>query len=157
MAELRAGRELDALVEEKIFGRKIIAVDWPCGYDPECGCYEAALSLAPEDTEHGWFTERGPVFQCWPDDPKNHRIVEPVPFRSTDIAAAWQVVEKMLATPLDDGDHPLAVVVRIEATGIGESRAVCIIETGVVNEDIEAYGDTAPEAISLAALKAKGV
>ena len=40
-------------------GMNVVAMDWPCGYEPECGCYIASHRLHhPAD----WCTERAPVY-----------------------------------------------------------------------------------------------
>jgi hypothetical protein len=70
LAEPKAGRELDALVAERVMGKRVVARDWPCGYAPDCGHYEADL-FAHEAVEEGvafWYNERGPVMlqECLP-------------------------------------------------------------------------------------------
>jgi hypothetical protein len=52
-------RQIDALLAEHLFGLNVVDVAWPCGPDPECGCYEAALDR-PSDC--GWHTDLGPVY-----------------------------------------------------------------------------------------------
>lgn len=99
-----AGRALDALIAEQVMGLQVVARDWPCGYVPG-GEYEA--SPWPEGRA-SWYTDRGPICvhdgDLWPpedlcddDNPGLIAKVTPVPFYSTDIAAAWQVVEHMIA------------------------------------------------------------
>lgn len=70
-------RCLDAWIADKVVGMAVVAMDWPCGYDPECGSYEAeAFVRKGEDgswhATGGWYTERGPVTpmdeQGWPPD-----------------------------------------------------------------------------------------
>lgn len=137
---MKPGRKLDALVAEKIMGLRVVAHDWPCGRDPEFGDYEAA-SFWEEEME-----ERGPVYVpedgSWPpkyllDVKAHYAYVEPVPFYSTDIAAAWQVVEKMIT---DKGLFCLTI--DDESDGFWCHFGNCAHE---------AYG-TAPEAICKAAL-----
>lgn len=84
-----APRELDAFISERVMGQPVYAHDWPCGYDPECGCYEAAMAI---DQDLGdWFNERGPVYAtCFAP-----LIVEPVPFYSARMESVWMVVEQM--------------------------------------------------------------
>lgn len=100
MTELQqAGQELDALIAARVFGLQVIR-DWPCGWDDE-GDYDAASTREAPDrpgfTKQDaarWrtrYSERGPVY----DDPTDPRPYTPVPFYSTDIAAAWRVVEEM--------------------------------------------------------------
>lgn len=83
----------------------MVAEDWPCGYDPECGTYEAAMWASGKDAS--WFTQRGPVYVpkegWWP--PRVEAVlggetewiawVRPVPFYSSLIELAWDVVEHL--------------------------------------------------------------
>lgn len=90
--------ELDAAISE-MMGMPVVCHDWPCGHVPDGG-YEAALR---EDDGASWWTDRRPVYapddELWPpqplfpDDPDSelYCYVEPVPFYSTDMAAAWKV------------------------------------------------------------------
>lgn len=74
MSELNAGRELDALVAERVMGLTSFKHD---GYDGEC-----AKCGFEWDPHRG-----GPGTACPIPDPY-----------STDIAAAWEVVEKLCAS-----------------------------------------------------------
>ena len=134
MSTLKAGRELDAIIAENVM--EIVP----------CDSWDRPIGVIPG--------LRAPP-QCAHDGACYSAELGPLHF-STDIAAAWRVVEKLLATPLDDGDYPLAVVVRAERRLCSQPSYFCTIEAGVANEDIEAYGSTAAEAICLAALKARG-
>jgi len=108
MTDHVAGRELDALVAEKVFGYECDPFD----YGPTCPV-------------HG----KG----------KNY---------STDIAAAWQVVEKLM--PTIGHIYP---AVDLET---GELLHWCaVVETGDTSRQ-GVTADTAPRAICLAALKAVG-
>lgn len=113
---MRAGRDLDALVAEKVMG-----------------------------------TDVGDIFY----DATHQEIMPSVPSYSTDMAAAWQVVEHLLAK-----GRPLA----LQAPGSYDmneeyhqfTRWMAGFSGGVgFTEEVEA--DTAPLAICLAALKAVGV
>jgi hypothetical protein len=97
---MKAGRELDALVAEKVMGAKVV-------------------------------------------------FVENVPYYSTDIAAAWEVMENLVSTPGPNGDHHS---VQVDYSG----DVVVVIDE---NEDwrVSAIAGTVPLAICLAALRAKGV
>lgn len=102
-------RELDAKIAEKVFGLNVVAHDWPCGYAPDGGRYEAALYRNEEEVL-SWFNQRGPVY-CdveggWPpqvdkrdryDRGLGHAraIVEPVPFYSSNWIDAGKVIERM--------------------------------------------------------------
>jgi len=153
-------RELDALVSEKVMGLHIYSHTWPCGYEPECGCYEAASIGASR--EYAWHNENGPVFidqDCDGDIP----WLEPVPFYSTDIATAWQVVEKMTEHVELEYDFewqgpifkPSHDYLTSEGFPLGTTCWYVYIEKAGYREWVCA--DSAPRAICLAALKALGV
>lgn len=118
--EVVAGRELDALIDARLFGHS-----------------------------HG--KELGHVYRLSPAaDPR----LWGVPHYSTDLAAAWLVVEKVAARNADT----IVSVTRNSRDGErmgGEDKYFCTIEDvsdGI--EEWEASADTAPLAICLAALKA---
>jgi hypothetical protein len=176
MSELAAGRALDAQVAEQVMGLTVVAHDWPCSYDPECGQYEAENTFY---TESEWGGERGPVYVpdggIWPpevppDEParrpspslttarnwmRPRADVRAVPFFSTEMADAWRVVEHMAGQNWS---------VALNDTGGGEQyRAVffrpyerhSLVASGPRVQDMIRYGfGTAPEAICLAALTA---
>jgi hypothetical protein len=104
--QLPPGRELDALVAEKVLG-------WPAARD------------AKAIGEAGYWTAG------------DERFIHGLPAFSTDIAAAWEVVEKLIAS-----DEWPEFSLEYEAT-LKWSVGDC-------------YGATAPHAICLAALKAMG-
>lgn len=130
-----AGPELDALVAEKVMGCKPIIVEWPTPIGtiyryPECQC---------ECRPHGKTDESGFT--------KEHGLK---PY-STDIAAAWQVVEK-----IGECETPVIEQVRIlAASGDHWGWAVRFGKLKRGEEHIQAA--TAPLAICLVALKAVGV
>lgn len=119
---MKAGREMDALVAEKVMGLVLT-----CPVDARC-------DHSVGTNRDGTSAKRN--FCRWPDG-KEHWI----PFYSTDIADAWQVVEKLKA----NGNN-----VWVEWAG-----TVWVCGTTSVFPDIEA--DTATLAICKAALKAVGV
>lgn len=104
-----SGRELDAAVAESLMGLRVVDRDWPCGREPECGCYEAALCREDEDAGDGWWTDRGPVYAerdgGWPPEPFDRfngtvvmaAIVQPVPFYSSDASEADAVAKRVLS------------------------------------------------------------
>jgi len=112
--ELKVGREMDALVAEKVMG---------------------------------W--ERGDWLKKWPDGSKQEYFdvwiipelapLHNTPLFSTSIAAAWQVVEKLVRSP----DTLRLIISELGVTAVFTHNKQAIGE-----------GDTAPEAICLAALKA---
>jgi hypothetical protein len=116
----KAGRELDALVAEKVMGADPSTVHWH-------------LSNATFLVDGKWVD------------------VPPVPHYSTDIAAAWEVVEKMsqkyhwrIQSPFDVGDEWYAGLTPRSVTGWNG------------RPDHYAGAPSAPLAICLAALKAVG-
>lgn len=106
------GRELDALVAEKVMG----------------------LDVNRTGPETMWFAR--PMGGNW-DDLKDY---------STDIAAAWEVVEAVKARKIDQGWFDL---------GFANGSWGATFRTGAYYEPIEhVRAPTAPHAICLAALKA---
>ena len=145
---MKAGRELDALIAEKVMGWKLFRVGY-CGTDdetPEQGKYEKALDRAGFDSV-GWYVWTGGKVVLWEDGfTKEHCF-------STNIADAWEVVEKlgrwrgfdfMLVMPDPEQTFHLHTYEAgwYEATNDGPERRVV------------SDADTAPLAICLAALKA---
>ena len=111
---MKPGRELDALVAEKIFGAKLI---------------------------RSAFHENNEVISCDFPDRRLGQGFDQLPKFSTDIAAAWEVMEKFES------------VNRVERRYY-PTHWWC--ELGADIYSFEAIGDTAPHAICLAALKAVG-
>jgi hypothetical protein len=149
--DMKAGRELDALVAEKVMGITVIH-DWDCGYMPECGNYEADMPAYTDETfedlcvplrpakSGGFFDEIGPVHE-------ELNSIIPVPFYSTSIEAAWVVVGKLRERW------------GVELYGRGDGWA-CLVEEGdeVSGHYIaEGDADTVALAICLAAIKCVGV
>lgn len=138
---LPAGRELDALVAEKVMGLMDHGAreqhEWGDDFDvPDyhsghcckwCGVYEPTCGCPKDDV--------GPC------------VKEPQPY-STSIAAAWDVVEKM------SSDHGYWMTLQHETDGSGPIALCQFSKDG--SPTIHAYGDTAPLAICRAALKAAG-
>jgi hypothetical protein len=110
---MRAGRELDALVAEKVMGWKWIGPD--------------------EFNDNRHLTLGG------------QKVQARIPDYSTDIAAAWDVVEKM---------RPTFNLV-LECVSLEYNCHVA--RPGHLDEKVNVRADTAPLAICLAALKACGV
>lgn len=121
--ELPAGRELDALVAEKVMQVSV------------CKCpSEGDLRISAFGVDSkGWF--KG-CERCRKEHPRRY---------SEDIAAAWEVVEKLKGGFSLDTDH-------------GKPASWCVnwIVVGETPKHVVAHGDTAPLAICLAALKAVG-
>ena len=121
---MKAGRELDALIAEKVMGHK-------------CSCGREDLNNRANP-----YGIKGFCLVHGSTDIVGGNY-------STNIADAWEVVEKLVSTPGPNGDHHS---VQVDYSG----GAVVVIDE---NEDwqVSAIADTAPLAICLAALKAKGV
>ena len=126
---MKAGRELDALIAEKVMG-------WSSQADGlywDTGNHRTRLVLgsiiAKKRKEMGLENAQDFVFAP-----------------STNIADAWEVVEKLVSTPGPNGDHHS---VQVDYSG----GAVVVIDE---NEDwqVSAIAGTVPLAICLAALKA---
>ena len=125
---MNAGKELDALVAEKVMG----------GIWDEGRCRICGWSLVP-DGEAG----------CWKDNcsmrpPPERSADEPAPY-STDIAAAWRIVEKMAAT------HALS----IDYDPVYPDEWTCWMQGA--GDSVSPSAESAPLAICLAALQAVGV
>lgn len=75
------------------------------------------------------------------------QTVQPLPY-STDIAAAWEVVETFLQFGI--------AVHCCRREEWGDHRWKCIIAVPEKQRDVTAFADTAPHAICLVALKAVG-
>lgn len=123
---MKAGRELDAVVAEKVMGWKRVVV--PKDYD---GLNAGVTLLSPTATAIEW-APKG-AYQLW------HFC----PLYSTDIAAAWRVVEKLIEPTIERHGSRWSVT--------------CLREAPQDTRWIEVDADTAPLAICLAALKAVDV
>jgi hypothetical protein len=120
-----AGRELDALVAEKVMGWREIHRSLFTGYKPGHKGKIQKVSCSPR-------------LGC-------HRI----PNYSTDIAAAWEVVEKVTSAV---GPHREEF--NFSMGGPRRNKWTCQFCPGCVCHPAEASADTVPLAICLAALKA---
>ncbi len=83
-----SGRELDIAVA-KAMGLNVVALDWPCSHDPECGSYYAEQDRVGRYDPHVEVVPDAvylPELGIWPPDEDGQAIVEPVPFYSTDPA-----------------------------------------------------------------------
>lgn len=148
---MKPGRELDALVAEKVMGYEKMLV--PKDSLPHIG--GPGLRWPRQD---GWlYLESGyPRFfeghcnDIYVDPGGSH--VGQVPNYSTDIAAAWEVVEK-LCEVRENGVFPRCVLQFVSPYGWS-----CFFEYGDVlnREHRAAAAATAPLAICLAALAAVG-
>ena len=132
----QAGRELDALVAERVMGyvwkdespsgRFLNSPEgWPAGYVPQ------------GSSEMTWTSH--------------------LPHYSTDIAAAWLVVERLMNVDADDASHRYCLDFRADREPWG-SDAPFVVEIRTQNAKRLAYvsADTMPLAICRAALAALG-
>jgi hypothetical protein len=132
-AEIGAGRELDALIAEKVMG-----------WTPTCNGERIGNSLGGRDEPAGWCKE------CDMADPPRGQHARPLPPYSTDIAAAWQVAEKFKSNVMDG----FTILFDPERK---QWRAGALWWTGYEQaqwwEPESAMAETAPLAICLAALR----
>ena len=131
--EMPAGRELDALVAKKVMGWRITA--WNDG-EP-WGNREVFPPFEPIN---------GIPADC---DCISHSEAGEPPHYSTDIAAAWEVVEKMEACPYPHG----AEIGSAYVDGL-DGYIVAFGRGGPEPIDVAEFAVTAPLAICRAALKA---
>jgi hypothetical protein len=131
---MKAGPEMDALVAEKMLGWRwmIAAAD---GIDSEP---HSAWLMRPESVNAYWIPARPVDDYARPDAD---------PF-STEIAAAWQVVEHL---------HHQGVDWTIDQCMTGEATGWTVQTWRGSSIASDAWADTAPLAICLAGLKAVGV
>lgn len=92
--KMEAGREMDALVDEVIFKWKIKWME--CQRDPECGELEAHVWTRRSTGSDGWPIEKHPCYHV------GGMLWKPIPFRSSDISATWEIEEKMNGLALQD-------------------------------------------------------
>lgn len=121
---MEAGRELDALIAEKVMGCKILYVGTVSGEKPwGCGCLNEIHSIGDGDAELKEF--------------------------STDIAAAWEVVEKLREK------YNSVDICALSPTLKGCHYKVKLWDNAW-SDSITILSETVPRAICLAALKAIG-
>jgi hypothetical protein len=153
-------RELDALVAEKVMGW---ARDSRLTFGDDLGIKDCYY-LWPEQAVYRHKSEHDAYWERWSPNGAEVIINEFVPAYSTDIAAAWQVVEK-LTRPLAnirDGEWCLDRLgyrcCEHDEDGVhGEWRCSFRADKGEDAEWVHVTASTAPLAICLAALKACGV
>jgi hypothetical protein len=131
---MKPSRELDFLIAEKVMGLDL----------------EKYMTMPPKPT--GAYAKS-----------RNPFVIEEVPHYSTDIAAAWQVVEKV-GPKIIKNECEYVFVIRFYEHGFGERGPIGRHwEVGWFQFDydqvdsIEAKSECVPFAICLAALKAVGV
>ena len=123
--QMEAGRELDAMVGAKVFEIDKWCPDGEGEFDLICTC------------------------ECGP--PRTWHARQPLPHFSTDIAAAWEVVERLY------DEHWIVGIGSLAENPRGWRCELCNMwpdDFERAPTDIEANGDTAPLAICRAALLA---
>lgn len=124
--ELVAGRELDARIAKKVMGL------------PEC--HKRFIKFTISGVQNSW--------DCPVHGPQGCIFPSYTPSYSTDIAAAWQVVEKLLSTTPQGGD------IHIEKLGGAGWKVGCCFNQSEGGWDGWIEAETAPLAICRAALAA---
>jgi len=146
MSDLRPGRELDALVAERVMGCTLWRRD-------------EALQTAKDQKEYE-AARRKDEFRCecpgLPHHESNDDGESWLKAYSTDIAAAWEVVDAVKTNDGENGiyDYPRGESVELRYLVAQKIWSVTMRVNGggYVNAD----ADTAPHAICLAALKVVG-
>lgn len=151
---MKAGRELDALVAEKVMGLKIVrAGDLPI-WDHQCAAYTPTvvtlLGLERDefivmDGDLAANIKKGGCYIA-------HNSLTRVPNYSGDIAAAWNVMEKLR-------DRGASVEIGSSNNREGHPWECCVTfkRHTAPNSDIAELAYSAPLAICVAALKIVGV
>ncbi len=121
--EMNPGRELDALIAKKVMGLDV-------------------QRNKSGSKRGGYYYSIGPVH--WHDFSGDMQLANPLPNYSTDIAAAWEVVEKLRAS-----GHGIVI-------SMGTVSSLVTVQDPVGEELGQAYEEDGqmPAAICLAALKA---
>ena len=147
---MEAGRELDALVAEKVMGLEVLG-------QSTIAYIEGETSIHPDSKPEHWscYAESGPIYlqHCVCEFKDEHdeiiyghivQCCDAVPLFSEEIGAAWEVVEVLTKKK--------EVTLEYYKLPTGDKWGIAI-GMGTVT----GFGDTAPLAICLAALKAEGV
>lgn len=108
---LPRNRQLDVRIAGLLFGHRVVAYDWPCGRDCECGIYSASYQHKPQhfmadhmadhygtpDAVYSYhIMNDGSVDEDgWPPDAEGSARVTVVPFYATDPAESKRVRERM--------------------------------------------------------------
>lgn len=157
---LHAGRELDALVAERVMGWTRVRNE-PAVYPTKSEHSSGQVIIAPR----GWMNPDGDVLhgQRPGTEPDDNYAIADIPHYSTRIGAAWQVLEKMremgwqitlhcAESPVRPSDWApfVATPFRLEPEPNPDR------EIAVMHNRNPGVGDTAPEAICRAALKTVG-
>lgn len=87
---MEAGRELDALIAERVMGWTDVRHDWPCEY-----VVDGWMVAIDEAEQERLELDGRDVVGYEPPREGSRPLLDRVPAYSTDIATAWQVVAKM--------------------------------------------------------------
>lgn len=149
MSDLKPGRELDALIAEKVMGLSLFDPSPFWGKDHVHGQKHVDRCAICGARTHTESTQSAEVLGLTPTGKLDHWFEPvPLPIYSTDIAAAWQVVDH-----LTKQDIHLNVIHHDSSAGAfklppGWACSITSRERGEI-----AFGISAPHAICLAALK----
>ena len=133
--EMKAGRELDALIQVKFFEAKYM-----CHAD---GCLEEKCCMDTGDIHDCEIAENLEDEGSGKDNCPEWKMIDAEPY-STNISAAWEIAEKFNFC--------------IDNAGYGEKKYRVILNELNNNNDVyrpEAFGETAPLAICRASLLQK--
>lgn len=164
IAELKAGHTLDALVAELVMGYIILGEqtcvyvegEWSVHFDSDptgWACFAEKRSVRVGDTCHCANDQKNPEyagFRWWAGH--HESCVQAVIKYSTDIAAAWQVVE----TFRRGANGKAACCVELFVTDYPQPQDCRCSIYGPDTADAVAWANEMPFAICLAALKAVG-
>ena len=123
--EMEPGRELDALIAEKVMGWRRVNDEDPYFWPSKEMC-DRLKEQYPDVIGYDYF---------------------PAPLFSTDTAAAWEVVEHMINTPGPDGDYWDVIL------DITSMKTICVMGE-LADYRVQAESKSTPHAICLVALKA---
>lgn len=137
-----SGRELDAAVAEHVMGWRPRWVEEP----PYWMAWE--VELPNGDMLYGTIVSKAVPQPAWYDDRDGVRC----PRFSTDIDAAWEVVERLTELVIDEIDLTVEVKNGVEIRNVAEGW-LCSIYCGC-EQLVETRAQSAPEAICRAALLA---
>ncbi len=122
MTDMKAGRELDALVAEKVFGINVVKSEHKNGY----------AYYTDGEPDWDWIRFEGSSLQ------------NAIPMYSTDISDAWKVIEKLSFTvelttnnpygpTTDETEWLVTFHAEFEAHGCSAAHAICLAALKTIN------------------------
>jgi hypothetical protein len=141
---MKPGRELDILIAEKVFGWK--RIEGP-HYDYNGPCEYGDVLIPPEMSEDEAFAMMPPKGKV----PLGYFVTQKY---STDISAAWEIIEKFPIFEIEK--HSIFSSTYFLPPTWPKDGIWCVLMDEKWNRFV-GYGETAPEAICKAALLAKNV